>query len=696
VRVGSYEILSELGRGGMGVVYRARSPEGSEVALKLLLRADPATVARFERERRLLGALEAEDGFVKLIDAGSSAQGPFLVMPLLTGGTLAERLRRGKLGVEETLALGRRLARALSQAHARGIVHRDVKPSNIIFASDGRAFLADLGLGKVSAATGSLTGTGTFLGTLGYVPPEQLDGSRDAGPRSDVFSLGAVLHECLSGRPPFPQPGIVSYVKAIESGPPPLVEGPAWLRALVARALASDPPGRPADGLAFLAALEPPRRPRRRWLVALPVLALALVGAGVLLRPAAPLPAPAALPPRPEEPPADVIRRALERRYADPKGARAALAALIGRAPDLAAAWSARSEVELVERDHEAALADARKAVALEPRSAAPLAQIAHVHLERREEEKAIEQATLALGIDGGCARALAWRAFAHTYRHDRRRAREDAANAFRADPDDEVALLARLLNVLGHEDLGEAYPHIEHVLAVSPASPFAWAAHGMMRLARGERAAFEELDRACALGPREQIVVMTRCQARLLTKDTAGAFEDAKTLLEIDPRTAFYWDHAFKLAPEPELGLLVSRARSLAVERIRDAWLVKAVAEGLARAGDVPGAVELYAAAAAASPDSVAVAGEHALFLMNVSRVEEALPCFDRAIELSPGDASLRYYRAAARWEGGDRRGAREDLRFAEAMQPGAELEAKLRELRAQFDERERVSNPR
>ena len=687
MRIGSYEVLSELGRGGMAVVYRARSPEGKEVALKVLQNADPVMIERFERERRLLGALEGEDCFVKLIDAGSCAQGPFLVMPLMTGGTLRDRLRQGRLGPEETIALGRRLARALAQAHARGIVHRDVKPANVLFAGDGRAFLADLGLGKVSEASGSLTGTGTFLGTIGYIAPEQLDGSKHAGPRADVFALGAILHECLCGRPPFPQAGIVSYVRAVESGPPALVEGPAWLRALVASALASDPARRPADGRAFLAALEPPRERGRRWLVIPVVAALVLAGAGAALVPRAASP-----PPRPEEPPAEVIRGALERRYADPRGARASLDALVRRAPNLAAAWSARSEVALVERDHEAALADSRRAVALEPRAAAPLAQMAHVQLERREEAQAVETATLALAIDERCARALAWRTFAHLYRRERGPAREDAAAAFRADPDDEVALLARLLNVQGHEDLGDAFPHIEHAVATLPGSPFAWAAHGMMHLARADRAkAYEDLDRACSLAPREQIVLMTRSQVRRLARDEVGAFEDTKALLEIEPRCALYWDDAFRLAPESELPRLVPRARSMAEERIRDVLLVKAVTDGLKRAGDVPGAVALYERAAAASPGDAVLARDRAVFLMMVEKVVEALPCFDRAIELAPEEPRLHFYRAAARWEAGDRKGARADLAAAEALRPGDDVAKQLEQLRARFDQQER-----
>jgi serine/threonine-protein kinase len=146
VRVGAYEVLSELGRGGMGAVYRASAPDGNIVALKVLLALDTEKLARFERERRLLSIFTAQDGFVPLLDAGVCEAGPYVVMPLLEGGTLRARLQKGALGIEETIELARALARAVGRAHARGVVHRDLKPENILFTKEGRPLVADLGL----------------------------------------------------------------------------------------------------------------------------------------------------------------------------------------------------------------------------------------------------------------------------------------------------------------------------------------------------------------------------------------------------------------------------------------------------------------------------------------------------------------------------------------------------------------------
>src|SRR5581483_7456154 len=148
MRLGAYELESELGRGGMGVVYRARARDGRAVAIKILRVASAEARGRFERERRLLGLFSAAEGFVPLIEAGEAQGAPFVVMPLVPGGTLRDRLARGPLAVADAAALGVALAGALGRAHARGIVHRDFKPENVLFAEDGRPLIADLGLAK--------------------------------------------------------------------------------------------------------------------------------------------------------------------------------------------------------------------------------------------------------------------------------------------------------------------------------------------------------------------------------------------------------------------------------------------------------------------------------------------------------------------------------------------------------------------
>ncbi len=274
MKIGPYEVLSELGRGGMGVVQRVRAPGGEELALKLLLQVDAETLGRFERERRLIGTFTAHDGFVPLVDAGTSPAGPYLVMPLLTGGTLRDRLRKGRLAIDEALALGRALAAALGRAHERGIVHRDLKPENILFDGDGRGsrtprpLIADLGLAKhfdrsASGASVSLSRTGILAGTPGYLAPEQMDDSKHVGPQADVFALGAIVYECLAGEPPFQGAGPSAKLANTARGKVrPLREVrpeiPASIALVVHRALAARPEERFSSGLELLHALERP------------------------------------------------------------------------------------------------------------------------------------------------------------------------------------------------------------------------------------------------------------------------------------------------------------------------------------------------------------------------------------------------------------------------------------------------------
>ena len=276
MRVGEYELLEEVGRGGAGRVYRARARDGREVALKLLTARSPGAGARFLREQRLQGAFGAREGFVPLLDAGEDEQGrPFLVLPLLAGGTLRQRLSRGRLEVDEARGLGLALARALGAAHARGVVHRDVKPSNVLFDGQGRPFLADLGLARQFTAAaperqGSVgSRTGDFRGTPGYMAPEQLLDAKRVGPPADVFALGVLLYEALSGQPAFSGPSLIDVALKVERGQfVPLrqvrADVPPWLAAAVERALDPDPTRRFPDGEALARALEagdaPPAR----------------------------------------------------------------------------------------------------------------------------------------------------------------------------------------------------------------------------------------------------------------------------------------------------------------------------------------------------------------------------------------------------------------------------------------------------
>jgi predicted ATPase/class 3 adenylate cyclase len=241
-----YLLVEEIGRGGMGAVHRAIDRRtGGPVAVKLLhpvLAADPQYAARLRREAAVAAALTSPR-VVRVTDLGEHEGRPFLVMEYVPGPTLREHLdARGRLPVAEALAVALEVARALAAAHAAGVVHRDLKPENVKLV-DGHVKVLDFGIARADGSPG-LTAAGAFLGTPEYGAPEQAQGGGDA--RADVYALGVLLYELLSGRRPFPGPGLVALVRQHVSSPvPPLGPNvPAPVRALVARCLAKEPAGR--------------------------------------------------------------------------------------------------------------------------------------------------------------------------------------------------------------------------------------------------------------------------------------------------------------------------------------------------------------------------------------------------------------------------------------------------------------------
>ncbi len=209
LRFGQHELLEELGRGGMGVVHRARQvPLNRIVAVKRLLKgasASPEDMARFRAEGEAAARLSHRH-IVAVHDVGSSDGQPYLVMQYVEGTTLARRLATGPLGPAEAAALLEPICRGIQHAHDRGILHRDLKPSNILIDAEGEPMVGDFGLARRIDLDGdpSLTASGAILGTPSYMAPEQAASRRGAiGPRTDVYGLGAILYQMLTGRPPF-------------------------------------------------------------------------------------------------------------------------------------------------------------------------------------------------------------------------------------------------------------------------------------------------------------------------------------------------------------------------------------------------------------------------------------------------------------------------------------------------------------
>jgi serine/threonine protein kinase len=201
-----YEILGELGRGGMGVVYKARQVGLNRiVALKMILAGGHAGAEerqRFLAEAEAIAAIK-HPGIVQIHDFGTHEELPFFALEFCDGGSLAARLNGTPLPPREAARLVEQLARAMQAAHERGIIHRDLKPANVLLGEDGEPRITDFGLARRTEGGSGLTQTGAIMGTPSYMAPEQAEGKKDIGPAADVYALGAILYECLTGRPPF-------------------------------------------------------------------------------------------------------------------------------------------------------------------------------------------------------------------------------------------------------------------------------------------------------------------------------------------------------------------------------------------------------------------------------------------------------------------------------------------------------------
>jgi serine/threonine protein kinase len=254
-----YRIDGVLGDGGMGTVYRATQLSLKRpVALKVLafeLSNDPGFCARFEREGQVQAALD-HDHIVSVYEAGQTEHGMFIAMRLIQGPTLKDLIISRDLDPRRTLRLLAQVAHALDTAHDAGLIHRDVKPQNILVGPGDHAYLADFGLIKAVDDHGPLTGTGQFIGTIDYVAPEQIQGE-PATATSDCYALTGVLYECLTGEVPFSRPNEAATLHAHVVQPPPKLtdvrpDMPAELDDVIAYGMAKDPTARPATAVELI------------------------------------------------------------------------------------------------------------------------------------------------------------------------------------------------------------------------------------------------------------------------------------------------------------------------------------------------------------------------------------------------------------------------------------------------------------
>jgi serine/threonine protein kinase len=281
-RIDRYEIKHELGRGGMATVFMAHDPRfRRDVAVKVLPPqfVDQAQFrARFEREAQLIAALE-HPAIVPVYDFGEENGQPYLVMRYMPGGSLAERLEKGRIPVAEAAHIIGRLGSALDAVHSKGIIHRDIKPGNVLFDQYGEAYLSDFGIARLTEGTTMLTGD-SIIGTPAYMSPEQARGDADIDGRSDIYALGAILYQMLTGALPYEATTPMGVLMKHITEPVPDIrvvrpDLPPTCESVIAGAMAKERDRRFATGSALASALDtvilnPPTLPPASATAAMP------------------------------------------------------------------------------------------------------------------------------------------------------------------------------------------------------------------------------------------------------------------------------------------------------------------------------------------------------------------------------------------------------------------------------------------
>ena len=515
--IGPYRLVDQLGRGGTAVVFRGVNSRGEVCAIKVLHKQTRVARERFLREAGVLADL-SHPAIVPLRSAGEDQGRLYLAMPFYQGRSLTDRVQAdGPLPAAEALSIATVLADGLAYAHAHGILHRDVKPDNVLLDLHGQARLTDFGLARrTDSDEERLSKTGALMGTPGFWAPEQAGSGATIGPRTDVYGLGATLYYMLTGAPPIGGATLVDIMRRVLDEPvvPPrkLVPGvDRELDRLVLRCLAKHPRDRFAsahdlrEALGALGEGGGDRSPRRagRWLV--PVLSAGL-GAGVILGVAALLGGrtPPAGPPATEED--DALSAALAAaehslELGDPTQALRELDAVL--APSSARAWSLRADALFALSDFAAAEAACEAALEIDPSVANLHLQRAQIQLERGTYDRALHSLSEAIACGAG-ARAELLRSRVRLISGDREGALLDLqrltthapelrvgwerwlelceddgdarldvlARALRCLPDDADFLRERAQLRLGRDEFAEALSDLEHLILGPQACP--------------------------------------------------------------------------------------------------------------------------------------------------------------------------------------------------------------------------------
>ncbi|MBI3726351.1 protein kinase [bacterium] len=710
-----FKLIAEVGRGGMGVVYRAWDERLERVVALKTIRQDSSidddAIARFYREARGLARLK-HPCIVAIHDVGEHEGVHFLAMDFIEGTTLERRLASKSatpLPLEKAVAIVRDVARAIHYAHQEGVLHRDVKPQNVMLDGQDRPYVMGFGLARLDGGSGKLTETGTALGTPAFMSPEQAAG-RGVDARSDVWSLGATLYRVVAGRPPFQGETAYNVIAALLSkeAEPASSSNPSAkgaLDAICRRCLEKDPARRYESAEALALDLDRylggkpvsagPRPGRARARGSRRRLPVALIAGGALLvvglalvvhslgqraatEPGAVGPSSAS---RKED---DAARRAREARRQldqalsskhsqDLRGAVAAATRAIERDARSAAAWECRGEARIGLGDAEAGIADLGRAIELDPRSERPLRVRGEARLVRGELDLAIADLTRALELDPGKSDAFAARGAARIAKGELARAIEDLDRAASIDPRSRAAFVLRAEAHEKQDELDLAALDLTRAIELDEKKADAWAIRARVQLAKGALgAARKDAERAVELDPRLAEGFLVRGSVRLDQNDFEGAISDERKAIELEPRRALA--HALLararfLSWKADLALEdVSRALELD-PRCTEAWLVRAGvhysrSELAAAEADATRAIELDAKS------------QRAFMLRGLARYaggrfDDSIADFGTVLARDPRHVDALCYSAAVRLAKGDEDGSIADATRALEVVP-------------------------
>jgi serine/threonine protein kinase/Flp pilus assembly protein TadD len=732
-RLGPYEVLGLVGRGGMGVVLKAHDPSLNRiVALKLLapaLAVDPLARRRFTREARAAAAV-CHEHVVTIHAVAETDQSPYLVMQFIAGQSLQEKLdRAGPLGVKEVLRIGMQVAAGLAAAHTQGIVHRDIKPSNVLLENSvERVKITDFGLAR-SIDEVTLTDAGSVSGTPGYMSPEQASGGR-VDQRSDLFSLGSLLYAMCTGRAPFRGDSPLAVLRQVSDlAPRPIrtqnPEIPEWLAAIIGRLMAKDPADRYPSASAVaevladrLAELQLPASaprtepagaentvPRRSWLRS--SRGLALLAGGLLViatlawlatRPApvtrrADPPAPAAAAPRVLAPgPSSSIKAETKLTPAPPS-------------PEPARASST---------DIDPAITKLTRAIAEHPDDKHLYHQRGLAFKKAKDYTHAIEDFDRAIALDPDFYEAYHDRGWAYVDLGNRTRANDDFSHAIRLRPDDAWLNYCRGLNFNELRNWDRAIPDLQRAHELNPKHDGALANLGKAYRAKGDLdRALDYCHKAVATDPANPWNYVERGLTYRDRKQWDLALQDFHLMHRLlgpeHPRVLAihapiylggtysakgewgqaiaHYDEAIRLdGANPQWYAERGQAyvhlekwdsafadfdKAIALEP-GNAWRYAERASARRQKGELARAIEDFHRAIGLKPNDFGYIYQRGEIYLRLGDGGKALADFDASVKLSPGDAWARMARAQARRVTGDLAGSIEDCDEAIRLKPG------------------------